>query len=436
MAVRPGIVLLTKLSLLIYTVKSCAVSCSTDYETLLNCSCSGLEPPETLLLQINCRHDDLRLNVNCTVSKEEPFCVIYPDIMEEIADVETVCSSNALRAQDQTMITTNSSDWKLRNAVKPWPPFNIQVNNTKGTYTISWSTKNPEYCLVFKVRIRTMLGLQKEIILESKESVVHLEQLRLPPGGYYGVDVQAKLCPFFRYQGPWSDWGPTTVWTDQVAGNNHYYWLIPVSFLILLLSVGFPKAMYWQKRFQRSTFIPNPREFFKPLYNIYQGDFKAWVKPAFTEHNSLKMDMVMDVKLEPTPLSLYKSPLGPSSIQSLGQLSISTVCSADPLSHCLLNSNYPHEASSGTTVVDSDPKEMPHLNLSTLNVLQDLDEGLPGSDYPLMDLDTIDSGFEECSSPSAAGHLFYPQQQTTLEPSVEQLCDLYHSNYVKQWRHT
>uniref|UniRef100_A0A3B4APG7 Fibronectin type-III domain-containing protein n=1 Tax=Periophthalmus magnuspinnatus TaxID=409849 RepID=A0A3B4APG7_9GOBI len=413
-------------------VKSCAVGCSTDYNTLLNCSCGGLDPPETLQnLATNTYTSEKRV----IVSKEAPFCVMYPDIMEEIADVDTVCSSSALRAHDRTAITTNSSDWKLKNAVKPWPPFNIQVKYAKEFYTISWDTKNPKYCLVYRILIRAALEPQNSVIsLESKDTLVHLGESKLRPGVYYGVEVQAKLCPTFRYTGPWSEWGSATFstvaatnLTAQVPGINYYCkYLTQVS-----NSISNICCRFWQKRFQRFTFIPDPGEFFKPLYIIHDGDFKAWVKPTVTEHSFLNMDTLMDVKLDPTPLSLFKSSLGHA---SLGRVSISTVCGENILAHFSVNSDFPHEASCGTAELDDDP-ETPHVHLSNLNVHQDLDEGLSGSDYPLVDLDTIDSGFEECSSPSAAGHLLSPHQQTPLGPGAEQLCDLYHSNYVKQWRH-
>ncbi|XP_055083720.1 interleukin 21 receptor, tandem duplicate 1 [Periophthalmus magnuspinnatus] len=319
--------------------------------------------------------------------------------------------------------------------VKPWPPFNIQVKYAKEFYTISWDTKNPKYCLVYRILIRAALEPQNSVIsLESKDTLVHLGESKLRPGVYYGVEVQAKLCPTFRYTGPWSEWGSATFstvaatnLTAQVPGIN-YYWLI---FILIILLFLFPTAMFWQKRFQRFTFIPDPGEFFKPLYIIHDGDFKAWVKPTVTEHSFLNMDTLMDVKLDPTPLSLFKSSLGHA---SLGRVSISTVCGENILAHFSVNSDFRHEASCGTAELDDDP-ETPHVHLSNLNVHQDLDEGLSGSDYPLVDLDTIDSGFEECSSPSAAGHLLSPHQQTPLGPGAEQLCDLYHSNYVKQWRH-
>ncbi|XP_072316876.1 interleukin-21 receptor-like [Eucyclogobius newberryi] len=422
------------------SMKSCAVSCTTDYETLLNCSCSGLEPPETLLLQVYCRLEELKLNASCQVSKQQSFCVMYPDIMEEIADVETMCSASAFREKDHNVMTTNSSEWPLRYAVRPWPPFNIHVKNVQGSYTISWDTKNPGHCLVFRVRIWNTLGPQTSVInLESKESVVHLEQLELLPGVFYGVDVQAKLCPGFRYEGPWSDWSSTTLWTSassdhsaQVAENNHYYWLIPIFILIMCLSVGFPKAMFCQKRLKSLTFIPNPREFFKPLYNSYQGNFKAWVMPSFTEHNSLKKDTVMDVKLHPTLLSSLNLNPAHSSFHSLCHVSISTVSKEDLLFHCSGSSDYPTEESYGPGLRDRDPEKTAPLHLSTLNFFQDVDDKmLSGNDYPLMDLDTIDSGFEECSSPPVPGQLLYQHHQTG--PTGEQLCDLHRTNYVKQW---
>lgn len=431
MAIKTDILLLIELYILIYTVKSCDVICFTDYEKLLNCSCSGQEPSETLLLRVQCRLYDLTLNESCLVSNQRPYCLLYPDILKEIADIETVCSAIALRARDHTLITKELSNWQLRFAVRPWPPSNISVKMTKMSYNITWINNNTLDCLTFIVRIKTPKSTQKTaIIMESTQSFVQLEQARLLPGVCYRVDIKAKLCPGLRIEGNWSEWSVpallTTATVKQLPGTKHYYWLITLPILIFL-SLGFPKAVLWHKKFKVITYIPKPGEFFKPLYNSYQGNFKAWVKPMFAEQ-TFHVHTGADIKLDHWNQSLSSpdSNLVHSPIRNVSPVSSSTFNIA---SHCSVTSSYLHGAKIDVCELDRHPQR-PSLNLSTLNVLQDLDEEeLSRNDYPLMDLDTIDSGFVECSSPPVTKQIFC---QTNLGPTEPQ-CDLHHSNYVKQW---
>lgn len=482
MALKPLILLLIEFTFVIYTVKSCAVNCSTDYETLLNCSCTGSVPTKPLLLQVHCRLEDLIVNASCMVSAQQPYCVMYPQDMWEVSDYETECRASAVQDENHTMITEDVSVWLLRDVVRPWPPINIRVRNTSGSYNISWDNKNnPIFCLSYRVRIQSshpielspspeecltapdlVHSLDSVYTLESTDPFVLLKHSRLRPFACYRVDVQAGLCSTCGYRGLWSEWSAATSWVTAAAagstpaeGISGYYWLITLPILMVLLSLSITKKMFWQKRLQVMTYIPNPSEFFKPLYNSYQGNFKAWVMPVFTEHDFLRIDSMVDAStdkrldqwnqntLPQTPPPPYDSIPSQSPSQSRGSSHVSihtvTLCGEDDLSHCSLSLGYPHEPgcemcsagreqaryseeSQSVVLMLNKNLESLDLSLSSLNLTQELDKDvlLSGDGYPHIDLDTIDSGFGECSSPAASG------------PSAE-LCEHYQSNYVKQW---
>ncbi|KAK7886197.1 hypothetical protein WMY93_025818 [Mugilogobius chulae] len=396
MAVRSCIFLLTKLSLFIHTVKACAVNCLTDYKSLLNCSCSDLEPAHTLHLQVFCRHADLSLNESCELSRQQPFCVMYPDIMDEIADMETMCYTTVFSEQDRRHadISNASASWLLRHTIKPWPPFNIHVEEIKGFYNISWDMENLSLCLNFRVNIKSTV-MKSFLLQESSEHTSLLvEHTRLLPGRLYEVSVQARLCPGDLYEGPWSDWNSTSFRTPgQAAG------------LLEERCSGGEMNAYNRLTERTARGSSSTSEIYGT--NVCS---KAWVTPVFAEQNPVNKDTMMEVKLEPAGLS-----------HSLCSVSVSTVSTEHLLSQCLVTSEELRELLCDQAVLHTQPQNT-HLYLSSLNFLQELgDEMLSGSDYPVIDLDTIDSGFEECSSPPVTG------------PSAEQLCGLHNSNYVKQY---
>lgn len=156
-----------------------------------------------------------------------------------------------------------------------------------------------------------------------------------------------------------------------------------------------------------------------------------------------RLDQWNQNSLPQTPPPPYDSIPSQSPSQSRGSSHVSihtvTLCGEDDLSHCSLSLGYPHEPgcemcsagreqaryseeSQSVVLMLNKNLESLDLSLSSLNLTQELDKDvlLSGDGYPHIDLDTIDSGFGECSSPAASG------------PSAE-LCEHYQSNYVKQW---
>uniref|UniRef100_A0A8C6SEP5 Fibronectin type-III domain-containing protein n=1 Tax=Neogobius melanostomus TaxID=47308 RepID=A0A8C6SEP5_9GOBI len=279
-------------------------------------------------------------------------------------------------------------------AVRPAPPFNVSVKTIKDSFThITWN--HGENSLTFRLRIRSCRGDEKPVILETPQSFVQLSPSVLPPAGCRRADVQARFRPGYRYEGPWSEWSAAASWTDAADGTTPH-----LSNKKIYIYIYFPLKVM--------AYVPDPGEFFKPLYSSYQGDFKAWVKPAFAGHASL-----MDLGYVVTRSSLSGSGLALSPVHSVSLESVSTA-SLPELYGDLREADAPP------------PREQ--LHLSNLHIVQDFDgDEWSGNDYPLMDLDTIDSGFGECSSPPATEQLLCRHEATDSGP------DLSHSSYVKQW---
>ncbi|XP_022602126.1 interleukin-21 receptor-like [Seriola dumerili] len=298
MALKPVcLLMLWGLTLLIHATSSCIVTCSTDYETLLNCSCSGSMPTHPVTLQVTCSGDDEEVEGSCEVEPPQSWCIIAPKNFDDVTSVGTICSAKVSR-QDNGEIMSESPSWGLCDVVKPKPPSNVQVTNTNGVYNITWDSDNQKDCLVYSVRIRESKDLSKHPVLPlfMEKKYIELEHDKLQLHVNYTVDVQAKMCPDNTYHGPWSEWSATAEWRTRASveteGNNKHWWCIPVGlFLILgIVLLGYLQKPFWQKKLQLITYIPKPDEFFKPLYHNHGGNFKEWVKPVFNEYDYLKIN--------------------------------------------------------------------------------------------------------------------------------------------------
>ncbi|GLD53129.1 interleukin-21 receptor-like protein [Lates japonicus] len=327
------------------------------------------------------------------------------------------------------------------------------------------------------------------------------------------------MCPHNLYRGPWSEWSTTTEWRTtgtnvEDEGLGEYLWVsyLGIIPLIVFLLLVYLKRTFLQKKLQLITFIPRPNEFFKPLYHNYEGNFKEWVKPVFSEYDYLRVNshvQTMSEKqhdilqwnnekqsysddietkegghllhmLQPHNNLLLHFQNGSSSqgtSHSMGHISIHTVTLSgeegedEVMSQGSINTlrSYQNGESFGSFEEDNREHagydlEAPQLSrmdrqsgilpqhenqisneLSVENInfqphaqfneperlsLDSFASNEQSEDgYPHVDLDTIDSGFVECSSPGASDSNTGEQME----------CDLFYdhknsnSNYVKQW---
>ncbi|KAF3692291.1 Interleukin-21 receptor [Channa argus] len=516
MAAKPVcLLLLWGLTVFIHDVKSsCNVTCSTDYKVLLNCSCSGSLPTFPVPVEVNCRsYEETEVNGSCEIKPPQSWCAMHLDMLEDVASIGTVCTAR-VRHYGASEVS-ESSTWDLSDVVKPWPPFDVQVKYTDGFYNISWSNNNSvDDCLTYRVCISENNGLSQHQVysLLADKQFILVDHKKLQQHFNYTVFVQAKMCPENLYQGPWSEWSPTTNWrtTGGISGYWCYVFLAIILVLGLLL-LGFTQKPYWQKRLQLFTFVPKPSEFFKPLYHNYGGNFKEWVNPVFDEYDYLKINSHLPMTSEKQPDILQWNHEKPSYSEdseikqgghflhmvqphcsffrplqddgssqgtghSMGHVSIHTVMLSgeefeeEAMSQSSMNTLRSYQDEESFHSFGEDNREHSGYNLGVINLsgnsrqsgilpqhenqaynglslevnfqqlglfnepervsLVSFDSNEHSEDgYPHVDLDTIDSGFAECSSPGAS-------DTSKAEHIVSDLFNEHknsNSNYVKQW---
>ncbi|XP_041799317.1 interleukin 21 receptor, tandem duplicate 1 [Chelmon rostratus] len=500
----------------------CNVTCSTDYIASLNCSCSGPVPTYPLVIKVVCCGEDLEANGNCTIKPPQSWCVMYPDMFDDIASVGTVCNATASQQGDREIMSpSESSSWALSDVVKPAPPFDVQLTNTEGFYNITWHHDNKEDCLKYMVRVRESADLSKDPVysLEVDDKRILIDRGTLQPLVNYAVAVKAKMCPGNLYEGPWSEWSSTAEWrttgTAKIEGFNGCLFYIPLSifFVLGLLVLACLQKPYLQRKLQLITYVPNPDEFFKPLYHNYGGNFKEWVQPVFSEYDYLKISSQVHMNgekqhdilqwnrekrsyreedemkqgdhfphmLQPHSHSLLFFQEGGSSQgtnHSTGHISIHTVTLSgeeefeeEVVSQSSVNTlrSYQDGESFGSfgedngeqagydleepqvSRLDRQSGELPHhenqisndLSLENINFQPHVPLNEPErvsldsfasneqseDGYPHVDLDTIDSGFGECSSPGASDSNIAEQIDSDSFREHKNS----NSNYVKQW---
>ncbi|KAA8591828.1 interleukin 21 receptor, tandem duplicate 1 [Etheostoma spectabile] len=513
MAVRPvSLLLLWYLTLCVHRITSlCNVTCSTDYDALLNCSCSGALPTHSYSVKVMCRDEEREVSGSCEVKPPQSWCIMYPEDLYEVANLETICTATV---SQELMNTSESSSWSLCNVVKPLPPVDVKVTNTDGFYNITWDHANNKDCLTYIVRVRESKDLSKGPALSRLVPVkyIQIDHKNLQPHVNYTVDVQAQMCLENVYHGPWSEWSSTAGWRTRetsagIEEMNGWWWYIFLSvvFVLVLLLLGYSQKPWWQKKLQRIIYIPRPDEFFKPLDLNYGGNFKEWVKPVFNEYDYLKVSSHAEMiskkqhdvlhwnesyskdnemkqsgnlvhMLQPHSNSLLFFHDGGSSQgtgHSTGHVSIHTVTLSgdeefeeqvvsqssartlrsyqdgesfgsfeeDNREHTGYDLEEPHWQSGilpqhenqisidlSVENINFQPRaqlnEPERVSLDSFALNEQSEDG-----YPHVDLDTIDSGFGECSSPGASDSNIAQQMDSNL--FIEHKSS--NSNYVKQW---
>ncbi|XP_070768676.1 interleukin 21 receptor, tandem duplicate 1 [Enoplosus armatus] len=521
MALKPVfLLLLWDLTLFVHGVtSSCNVTCSTDFNVSLNCSCSDSVPTYSAIIEVQCRYNEQELEVrgSCEVKPPLSWCIMYPEMLDEVATIGTMCTATVTQQGDQVIMNASeSSPWALSDVVKPLPPFHVEVTNTDGFYNITWNNDNQKDCLTYRVRIRESKDLSKDPALSLLVDQKHilLDQKKLPPHVNYTVDVMARLCPDEIYVGPWSEWSSIAEWrttstSAKIEGMNRFWWFASMPIILaLVLLLGYSQKTYLQKRFQLITFFPTPNDFFKPLYHNYEGNFKEWVKPVFSEYDYLRINSQGQMMkqhdvlqwdsekqsygedhamkqgqflhmLQPHSNSLLFFQDGDSSQgtgHSTGHISIHTVTlsgeeefEGEAVSQSSVNtlSSYqdgesfgsfekdnrehagydleelqmsrlnrqsgrlPHENQISNDLSVENINFQPHVQLNEPEIVS-LDSFVSNEQsedgYPHVDLDTMDSGFGECSSPGASDSNITEQIDSDLFEHKSS-----NSNYVKQW---
>uniref|UniRef100_A0A3P9M753 Fibronectin type-III domain-containing protein n=1 Tax=Oryzias latipes TaxID=8090 RepID=A0A3P9M753_ORYLA len=502
MALKPFLLLALWVFLLPANLASaCDVTCSTDYVRTLNCSCSASVPEHPVTLTVICRAEDAEASGSCVINSSQSWCTITKSL-QRVASIETICTTS-VRRHELMENATESDSFSLSDVVKPEPPFDVKVTKVNDFYNISWSTRE-EQPLTYRLRIREAANLMVPVYeLQVEEENLSLMVNKLQPKVSYVVDVQAKLRPDEILLGPWSEWSSKTEWrTPGEDEGKDIFWLylsVPVVLFFCLLILGYLQKPCWLKKLKMISFVPSPDEFFKPLHQKHQGNFKEWVKPVFGEHDYLKIsagaqktstkkydilkwnnerrssredrelkDFLQIAQPSNSLLFFPESGSSQGTGHSTGHISIHTVTlsgeeyddevasrssltsyqdgesfasfegpnidragysSQESLLSMMDRHNEIPPQQENQIVIELlrenfEPQEEFHEpERASLNSFASNEQSEDG--YPQVDLDTIDSGFGECSSPGGTDSNQAAQMDSFLEHK--------NSNYVKQW---
>ncbi|KAM7421437.1 hypothetical protein PAMA_015530 [Pampus argenteus] len=513
------LLILWDLTFFINGVTSCSVTCSTDYEDLLNCSyVPGSGPIYPVLIEVICSYEDDRTFGSCKVEPPQSWCVMYPENFADVVFIETQCNVTVSQQGKVIMSPSESSGFLLGNVVKAPPPFNVNVTDTDGFYNITWDSdsdrKKDQY--TYRVRIRESNDLSKDTVFSHLDQrYILLDHKKLQPHTKYTVDVQAQMSSWYFLRGPWSEWSSSAEWkttgtseeNDEINRYRKFLFIfLPIIIVLVLLLLGYSQKTFLQRKINLIMYFPKPNEYFKPLYHNYGGNFKEWVNPVFSEcdyfgvethemmskkqHNVLRCNNERESYnedkemrqggcflpiLQPHCNSLLHLQDGGSSQgtgHSTGPISIHTVTLSgeeefeeEVISQSSMSTDTSYQGADSFGSYDGDNREhagydvepqmcrvdrqngtLPQhenqisndLSLGNINFqpraqfnepervsLDSFASNEQSEDgYPHVDLDTIDSGFGECSSPGVAEHresdLFHEHKSSN-------------SNYVKQW---
>ncbi|XP_043945262.1 interleukin-21 receptor [Protopterus annectens] len=220
----------------------------------------------------------------------------------------------------------------LKDNIKPQPPFNLEVNFSAG-YNISWKmiyTSDVNYFLheelQYEVRYKRKdeswtNGKKKSISADFRNII--LQQSELSFGTEYILKVRAKPREGTTYHGFWSEWSPAVSWwtnqeADEGASQNRAWLLFLVLPLLAILVLGtisfhLPKRL-WKKLWD---YTPDPSHFFKPLYVVYNGDFKNWVGNTHCDVTTYELSNRSNALLEILDVNNRSSTAKPLSIPNL-----------------------------------------------------------------------------------------------------------------------
>uniref|UniRef100_A0A8C9F0T6 IL21R protein n=1 Tax=Pavo cristatus TaxID=9049 RepID=A0A8C9F0T6_PAVCR len=233
---------------------------------------------------------ELSRNTNHT----EYVCTV--DMTELLADIKVQVDVTEI-ADRQHVI---SRGFYMRENIRPQPPFNLTAVFTEG-FNISWETiyQNPlfyflneelEYQLRYKRKADTWETQKIKSVHEDKRTLVILPW-ELQGNTEYEFQVRARPREDTGYYGFWSEWSsrltlktsPAAV--TQRAGMGWMLFFVVAMVITASITAFLAKQ---QSLWKRIACIPDPSAFFKPLYLMYNGDFKKWVG---TSHMKMTIDL-------------------------------------------------------------------------------------------------------------------------------------------------
>ncbi|MBN3306417.1 interleukin 21 receptor, tandem duplicate 1 [Amia ocellicauda] len=275
-----------------HTTGFCNVTCTNDYLQSLNCTCAGQQPAPSYQLLGNCSYEDGSAESSCEITTDQRWCELsFKGHCTDLSEFQGchVCVKNS--NVEGSIDPEDCTDVYLTSSIKPKAPENLTLLENQSNYNLSWKmwyTEDREgYYLVnnlrYEVRIKdTSSEKLTDFLVNEDRRYLVIPHSRLGKGREYTAEVRVSLIPDFDYSGPWSEWSPAYKWRTQSDGWQSYslYGVLPfVAFVVILCYIGKRRL---QKKPYLHNYIPSPEDFFKPLYLLYDGDFKKWVGPTCT----------------------------------------------------------------------------------------------------------------------------------------------------------
>ncbi|XP_048869466.1 interleukin-21 receptor-like [Brienomyrus brachyistius] len=304
MATRVWMIFLTLWGSILLTTWGCQPSCSTDYISSLNCSCTEHLPSDfSYYIVAHCWDDSDTMNANvnanvnasCEITSPTPWCVLELDYEFSIG-LDTVCKVWGTPADDEWTTSPNSSVYlEIARHVKPQSPFNVLLRENDSNFNISWEmvyTEDKNFylhdMLMYRVRLRPGDGSSKVptyYTLNEDQRYMEISCNNLQGGKKFMVDVQAKPSQLFQETSYWSEFSQTLELHCNEAEKTIYQnWMYLFTLLLLVACACIcylGRKRVWLMKVCVCSYIPSPEDFFKPLYRMHGGDFTKWVGPTF-----------------------------------------------------------------------------------------------------------------------------------------------------------
>ncbi|NXC49676.1 IL21R protein, partial [Penelope pileata] len=312
------------------------------------------------------------LQLSRNASHTEYMCTV--DMTELLADIKVQVDVTGI-ADRQHMI---SEGFYMGENIKPQPPFNLTAVFAEG-YNISWETiyQNPpfsflneelEYQLRYKRRTDTWETQKIKSVHEDKRTLVILPW-ELQGNTEYEFQVRARTREDTGYRGFWSEWSsllplktsPAAV--TQTAGMGWMLLFVVVMVITASITAFLAKQQsFWKKM----ACIPDPSAFFKPLYLLYNGDFKKWVG---TSHTKMTLDFFEWEIVHAEVLQVYSMhPSNSTSQEEISELKNGLTCK--PCVSCLTTPGQDSQSllSSANSSSGTQDQSYGHLSIDTVTV--------------------------------------------------------------------
>ncbi|XP_030645599.1 interleukin-21 receptor-like [Chanos chanos] len=269
-----------------FVASSCNVTCTTDYISTLNCWDADVTGQNFCHVDLECRDEDLSAKGNCTTGPSRRWCTMEPENFDYFAYVDTVCS---LTVNERNLIQrveekiTNKT-WILRDFIKPRAPINLNIVKTEGDYNLTWDTEyinehglflQGQFIYVLRIRTKNADEVLKYYDIRQDQKYLVINQENVQSGKTCLADIKASVNPLLL-PSFWSEWSSsvelTCPWTS-ISNDTASFSVSLCVFFPLIYRGPLKKLPFYQ-------YIPNPEDYFKPLYQKHEGDFKKWVGPV------------------------------------------------------------------------------------------------------------------------------------------------------------